>query len=243
LKNISAIVLVILLFSFGNGTGDAASQNDEEPNASDYRATGNAEYAKGNFDGSIAAYNLAIEIQPKYAKAYIDRAKAKYAEGNIDGAVADYDQAIQITPKLTQAYIDRGILKQDKGDLEGAVADYQHSIALEPENPVGYNNVAWILATASDSSERNGPKAIDYAMRACETAGWANTDTYGTVAAAYAESGDFDQALKWQSKYIESHPKSRDAQSYLALYKNHQPYHGTKSLLATAGNPKNTPGR
>ena len=60
--------------------------------------------------------------------------------------------------------------------------------------------------------------------KACELSDWKDV-VIDTLAAAYAESGDFAQALKWESKYTEANPSDKRAQERLALYQKHQPYH------------------
>jgi Flp pilus assembly protein TadD len=94
---------------------------------------------------------------------------------------------------------------------------------------VTYNSLAWVLATAPKASTRDGKKAIDYAMKACELSNWTDSETVSTLAAAYAETGDFDNAIKWQRKYLE-YPNLTgsvyvDDRDRLALYEARKPYH------------------
>jgi hypothetical protein len=58
------------------------------------------------------------------------------------------------------------------------------------------NNFAWILATERDAKLRNGAQAVDLAERACALNGWKTPLLMGTLAAAYAEAGRFDDAVK-----------------------------------------------
>jgi len=222
---------LILSANFIIACADLAAQNSDSPgchSASDYRDSGNVKYEKGDFNGAIADYSQAINIQPKFAKAFEDRAKANNAKGNFKGAIDDYTQAIELTPHNTQAYIERGIVRQQISDLVGALTDFNQVVVLDPNNPVAYNNIAWLLATTSDTSLRNGPKSLENATRACELTGWSIPAVYGTLAASYAEVGNFTEAVKWQSFYVKSFPDSNDAQNRLNLYKNHKPYHEIK---------------
>ncbi len=75
-------------------------------------------------------------------------------------------------------------------------------------------------------------KAIEYAKRACELTNWENAGNIDTLAAAYAEAGDFDSAVKWETQYLTSLSLSpsdaSDGQARLALYQAHKPYHEDK---------------
>jgi len=230
-KPSSRSIVLVLILNAALGWGDLKAQNTESPgspSASDYRESGNVKYDKGDFDGAIADFTQAIKIEPKFAKAFQDRAKANEAKGNLVGAIADYTKEIELTPLNTRAYIDRGIVRQKSGDLDGALTDYSKVTELDPDNPVAYNNIAWVLATSSDASVRNGPKSLDNATKACELTGWSIPTVYGTLAASYAENGNFSEAVKWQSFYVKAFPGTSDALQRLELYKNRQPYREIK---------------
>ena len=70
--------------------------------------------------------------------------------------------------------------------------------------------------------------ALEYATKACNLTDWKIATNIDTFAVACAETGDYDQAIKWEIRYLEMNRSDMNAQSRLALYKNHQPYHETK---------------
>src|SRR5215470_4024011 len=106
--------------------------------AIDYFNRGVVEKANGDFDGAIADYTRAIELDPKYAAAYSDRGNAKQAKGDLDGAIADCNRAIELDPKDAMAHKNRGVAKKLKGDLEGAIADYTRAVQLDPKFAAAY---------------------------------------------------------------------------------------------------------
>ncbi|MEK7842393.1 MAG: hypothetical protein AAB197_06930, partial [Deltaproteobacteria bacterium] len=71
-------------------------------------------------------------------------------------------------------------------------------------------------------------KALEYAKKACELTDWKDPYKLDTLAAAYAEAGQFDEAIKWQEKALEfpEYPKDEreKADLRLKLYKEGKPY-------------------
>ncbi len=117
---------------------------------------------------------------------------------------------------------------------------FQCAIQSAPADWRGYNNLAWLLAVCPERPLRDGEKAMRLAKKACELANWKSSYCLTTLAAAYAEAGDFEEAVKFQRKSIElGLPKDglELAHELLDLYKNKKPYreggatHGFRSSL------------
>lgn len=122
----------------------------------------------------------------------------------------------------------RGSTYEQKGDAEKTLADFATALRLEPNNANVQNAVAWILATYPDPKYRNGQKAVSHATKACELSSWKEPASIDTLAATYAETGGFSDAVKWENKYLEFPLPAKAAETgrqRLALYQQSKSYH------------------
>jgi tetratricopeptide (TPR) repeat protein len=191
-----------------------------------YSARGIEWCEKGKFDEAIGDLNEAIRLDPQDARALVYRGIAWAGKNDFDQAIADFSEAIRLDPKLASAYGNRSLTWQDIGEYERAISDAEEMIRLDPNGVFAHSNCAWLLATCPDGKCRDGKRAVKLATTACELSGWMDADDIDTLAAAYAEVGDFENAIKWQEKALErSPPTDRDEfQGRLALFKSHTPY-------------------
>jgi tetratricopeptide (TPR) repeat protein len=97
------------------------------------------------------------------------------------------------------------------GEHAKAVADFKKALEVEPKESGMLNNYAWVLATSPDDDVRDGKLAVELATKACEETNHEESHILSTLAAAYAESGDFDKATEWSRKAIEVFDKQREA--------------------------------
>jgi Tfp pilus assembly protein PilF len=150
---------------------------------------------KGRSDEAMVHYEEAIKLQPYYAAAYYDRGNVLFAEDRIDEAIADWERTLELQPNDADAHTCLGNALLRKGSHREAIAHYETALALAPGDPHSRNNMAWVLATSSDASIRDGAKAIDLAQVAVALSGGRETRFLRTLAAAYAESGRFSEAV------------------------------------------------
>ena len=130
-------------------------------------------------------------------------------------------------PQTAIGYVERGVQSEQLRKYEDALIDHSEAIRLDPNLADAYNGRAWIYAAASDLRFRNGQSAVADATKACNLTAWKKPEFIDTLAAAYAEAGDFGEAVKWQTNALELVDKldKRGFRSRLKLYKSGTAYH------------------
>ena len=156
---------------------------------------GDALARKGQPDEAMAHFEQAINLQPDYAEAYYNRGNVLYAKGRIDEAIADFEKTLQIQPNDADAHTGLGNALLRKGALKEAIAHYNQAVTLAPGDPHSRSNLAWLLATSSEASIRDGTKAVELAEQAVSLSGGKEPLFFRTLAAAYAETGRFSDAI------------------------------------------------
>ena len=150
---------------------------------------------KGQPNEAMVHYEEAIRLQPNYADAYYNRGNVLFAEGRIDEAMVDWEKTLQIQPNDADAHTCIGNALLRKGSFKEAIAHYEKARALAPGDPHSRNNIAWVLATSSDGSIRDGVKAVEFAQEAVQLSSGRDPNFVRTLAAAYAESSRFSEAV------------------------------------------------
>jgi tetratricopeptide (TPR) repeat protein len=178
-------------------------------------------------------YEEAIKLQPNYADAYYNRGNVLFAKGRIDGAIADWEKTLQIQPNDADAHTCLGNALLRRGSLKEAIAHYEKALALAPEDPHSRINIAWVLATSSDASIRDGARAVEFAREAVEFSNSEDPKFLRTLAAAYAENGQFSQAIAVARQGLAIATSEGDfrlanlLQGDIALYREHVPIRET----------------
>ena len=148
------------------------------------------------------------------------------ARGDVDAAIEQINGWLVVNPKAVLGYVNRGAAWYRKGEYARALADYERVVQLDPRNACYLNLVAHIRATCPDDRVRDGKKAVESATMACELTEWLDASYIDTLAAAYAESGDFTAAVKWATKALglRTDPEERDWSRWqLKLYQEGKP--------------------
>ncbi len=182
---------------------------------------------KGDEDAAITDFTEALRLKPKLLQGRIDclisRAHCYFNKEKAVSAMADLNQAIKLGVKEPDAYVLRGILHKIHHDYDRSLADYEKAISLDPRDARSYDAEAYLLSVCPMPKYRDAKKAIAYATKACELTEWKHADALETLAVAYAEGGQFDDAVKWQNWAAVIDPKVVD-EKRIELYQQKQPF-------------------
>lgn len=192
----------------------------------------------GRWGDAVKDYSKAIELcsQPSTAvigdaieaeaQLLVARGTAWRQLGKISEAAQDFNLALRLNDTLASAYVGRGNLFAEQGHYEQAAEDFQQALRCDPRSAGAYRSVAWLLATCPLESYRNADKAIEAAERAAKLLGTESPHMLDLLAATYANSGDFPQAIKHQQQALvlaEGEIRKAYAQR-LALYRSGKPF-------------------
>ena len=186
--------------------------------------------ARGKSDEAVRYYLEALRFNPADAEAHYHLGLEWLQRGRMDEARASLREAVRLEPDLADAHFQLATTLVNRRAISEAISQYHETLRLNPESLLALNNLAWILATHPEAQFRNGPEAVQLAERACELTSYQQTVFVGTLAAACAEAGRFDDAVATAQKACalasgRGEPgllqKNREL---LALYQAHQPY-------------------
>jgi tetratricopeptide (TPR) repeat protein len=151
---------------------------------------------------AIADYSQALRLDPKMVPALAGRATAYADKQEFERAIADYTKAIQFSANDASLFSNRGTVYINRRKYAKAIADFMQATRLDPKFAPAWNNFAWVLATCPNEQLRDGKRALDCARRACELSNGKVAGHLCTLAAAYAESGNFAEAIRWEKQAI-----------------------------------------
>lgn len=217
-KNVTTVAKALEIFNA------QIKQNPKDANG--YIARGIALHFKGDLNAAITDFTAALRLDPKQAEVFLRRGTCWDAKKESDQAIADYSDAIRLAPDSHQYLFVRAAAWEKSKKYDKAIADYTEVVRLKPDFDASLNQLAWIMATCPDAKVRDGKKAVEYGTKLCELSKWHEFSDLDTISAAYAEAGDFENAVKWQTKVVSMAPDKEKAmyQSRLDLYRSGKPF-------------------
>jgi tetratricopeptide (TPR) repeat protein len=153
-------------------------------------------------------------------------------------ATEAYTHSLDLDPDDVQARIGRAWLHHAAGKSADAIGDFREgqrllrqALEARPQDAQTTRYLAWTLATLPYDELRDGEEAVTLATRACEWTEWKDVYALQTLAAADAEAGEFDAAVKHQLQAVEAAPPfAQEAmRDVLQRYRDKMPYRDDRS--------------
>ena len=164
-------------------------------NATTHLNLGSALLMQGRAPEAVEQFTAALNIRPDYAEARSNLGFAFVAQGRYEEAIGQFRLALQTKPH-GKTYFLLGNALNLQGKTAEAIVEYRRALERDPNQVGALNDLAWILATDTEPSVRNGTEAVQLAERASKVLGRQEPMFLGTLAAAYAEAGRFADAIQ-----------------------------------------------
>jgi spermidine synthase len=149
----------------------------------------------------------------------------------VQDAIGHYEQALRLKPDYAEAHCNLAVALLVLGKGREAVEHFGQALRIKPDYPEAQNNLAWLMATRTPAEGGDPARAVTLAERSCELTNNRVAGYLDTLAAAYAATGRFNDAIATAQKAIElakAASQSRlveEIELHLKLYRSGQPYH------------------
>jgi tetratricopeptide (TPR) repeat protein len=184
---------------------------------------------QGKVDDAISLLQAAVDLRPDNSPAHENLAKALLQKGQVSDALIHYRKLLELQPDNIEVHNIVGTVLTQQGRVGEGVEEWQKVLAIQPDNGNAMSNLAWVFATSPDESLRDGAKAVQLAERALHISARRIPILFRTLAAAYAESGRFSEAIQTAKRGIElansqgNSGLATELQGNIALYQERQP--------------------
>jgi tetratricopeptide (TPR) repeat protein len=214
------------------GEFQVALQLKPDPQGHNY--VGELLHQIGKHEEAARHYRAAINLNPTYPEAFINLGTALAEMGQTQQGIVWIERALRLNPAIPEAYLSLGAIYTRSGRPTEAIAALRRGLSFAPNDVQMATQLAWILATCSQAILRNGAEALSLAKNVCEKTSCRDPQILDVLAAAYAETNQFNKAIETAQK---AHQLAASAdlldlanqiQSRLKLYAAAKPYRDNK---------------
>jgi tetratricopeptide (TPR) repeat protein len=184
--------------------------------------------AINELDRSLKDHEELLRMNPQSVAWKNNRGECYLKRKEYDKAIADFTDILNMNPRYFFALYNRSEAYIRTRQFEKALADVQNCLQNEAKVPGLHMNLARVLATAPNAKLRDGKKAVEAAKKAVEMIKYRDGRFLDTLAAAYAEAGDFEKAVETEQKAIDDPDFMKEegdaARKRLGLYREKKPF-------------------
>ena len=178
----------------------------------------------------VTLFKHTVEVTSRNPVAQMELGSALVMSGEISEGMPHLREALRLEPGFAEAHGKMGLALARQGKMAEALDHYRQALRYEPNLVEVLNNLGWTLATSADERIRDGQAAIQHASQACELTHYRRPIMMGTLAAAYAEAGRFEEAVAMGEKAralatkVGEKELARKNEELVGLYRSGQPY-------------------
>ena len=166
-----------------------------EDNFMAHYALGRPLIRQGKVDEAIDHYVRSLRIRPTFKEAHSGLGIALTRKGDLNGAIRHHMAALRINPYFGKSHYNLAKIYNRQGRADKAVFHYGKALQIDPEMKIALYNLSWLLATHADDTHRDGRRAMQLAEKLCSMTRFKEALAFDALAAAYAETGQFDKAI------------------------------------------------
>jgi Flp pilus assembly protein TadD len=157
----------------------------------------------GRTEEAIAQYERALQIRPDFPATHYNLGTVLAGLGRKEDAITHFERVLEIRPDMAEVHYRLGVLLEGMGATEDGARHYEQAVSLTPDHAGVCNNLAWFLATREPGRGGDPARAVVLAQRACKLTGDSIPTFLDTMAAAYAGSHRFPEAVAAGQKALQ----------------------------------------
>ena len=185
---------------------------------------------EGDLAEAAKAIERVVQILPVDASKRVMLAEALEKQGELKRAAEQYQHALRIDPDNLESHVAMGRIQQNLGDFPAAVVHFRCALKKNSELADTADRLSWAIATSDNGSLGDAAEAVRWAEHAAKLTRHQSPEILGTLAAAYAHAGRYEEAIETADKALSlarlssNEQLTRDIQHHLELYKSGRPY-------------------
>ena len=186
---------------------------------------------RGELATAETALREALRLYPTNFELRIGLAGLLQQRGKEADALEQYSEAVGLQPAAPVGHFDLAMAYAGQGRATEAIKQFEEALRLKPDYSEALSQLAWLLATSPRADRRDGARALALARRALELSAGKQAGTWTALDVAYAETGQFAEAIKAAEKARDiatadgQTNATKAAEGRLRLYRNQQPFH------------------